>query len=313
MVKYRHNLPQVGGKLFLTDAGIETTLIFLEGLELPYFAAFDLLKDEKGTEALRAYYSRHASIARDNGLGFVLESATWRSSPDWGERLGYSTRELEMANSKAIELLFELREEFETDHSPMVISGCIGPRGDGYDPGQAMTAEEAEAYHAFQAKVFAVAGADMITAITMTNIPESVGITRAARSEGMPVAISFTLETDGRLPTGDRLKDAIEAVDAATGRGPAYYMLNCAHPTHFENVLAGGWTERIRGLRCNASKRSHAELDSSPDLDAGDPVELGRQYRDLRRRLPQINVLGGCCGTDHRHIEQICFACREAA
>jgi S-methylmethionine-dependent homocysteine/selenocysteine methylase len=313
MAKYRHRLPQMDGRLFLTDAGIETTLIFLDGLALPYFAAFDLLKDEKGTEALRAYYSRHVAIARDSGLGFILESATWRSSPDWGRKLGYSAQDLEMVNHKAIELLFELRQEFETADSPMVISGCIGPRGDGYDPGKVMTAEEAQAYHALQARVFAAAGADMVTAITMTNIPEAIGIALAARGESMPVAISFTVETDGRLPTGDSLQSAIEAVDAATGDGPAYYMLNCAHPTHFETMLAGAWTERLRGLRCNASKRSHAELDSAPDLDAGDPVELGRQYRDLRRRHPQITVLGGCCGTDHRHIEQICLACTEAA
>lgn len=311
MAKYRHELPQLSDRLFLTDGGIETTLIFHEGVDLPCFAAFDLLKDEKGTEVLRAYYGRHARIARQNGVGFILESATWRSSPDWGEKLGYSAQDLEAANHKAIELLFELREEFETPACPMVISGCIGPRGDGYDPGRVMTAEEAEAYHSTQARVFAAAGADMIAAVTMTNIPEAVGIVRAARAHGLPSAISFTVETDGRLPTGDTLADAIASLDEETSGGPAYYMLNCAHPTHFDAVLDGEWTRRIRGLRCNASRRSHAELDSAPDLDAGDPVELGQQYRDLRRRLPQLTVLGGCCGTDHRHIEQICLACSE--
>lgn len=309
MAKYRSDLPQLKGGLFLTDGGIETTLIFLEGLDLPYFAAFDLLKDGEGTATLRAYYRRHAEIARRRGLGFILESATWRASPDWAEKLGYSRQDLERVNREAIELLHGLRAELETPSSPMVVSGCIGPRGDGYDPGRCMTVREAHDYHAFQAKVFAAAGADMVTAITMTNVPEAIGVARAAVAAGLPVAISFTVETDGKLPAGDTLEAAVEAVDGASEVPPVYYMVNCAHPTHFAQVLNGGWTGRLRGLRCNASSRSHAELDEAPDLDAGDPLELGAQYRDLRRRLPQLNVLGGCCGTDHRHIEQIGLAC----
>lgn len=305
----RSYLPQLQGGLFLTDGGIETTLIFLDGLELPYFAAFDLLKSPEGRERLRTYYRRHAEIAKKRGLGFILESATWRANPDWAAKLGYSLEDLKTANRQAIELLQEVREEFETPETPMVISGCIGPRGDGYDPGKAMTADEAEAYHAFQTRIFAEVGTDMVATITMTNVPEAIGIVRAARSVDLPVAISFTVETDGRLPTGESLQEAVEAVDAATGSAAAYYMLNCAHPTHFEQRLEGDWCGRLRGLRCNASKRSHAELDSAPDLDAGDPVELGRQYRDLRQRLPQLTILGGCCGTDYRHIEQISLAC----
>lgn len=316
MAKYRHRLPQLDGGMFLTDAGIETTLIFHDGQDLPYFAAFHLLRDAEGTEALRGYFRRHARIARDSGVGFVLESATWRSSADWAEKLGYSPEELDEANRKAIWLLHELRDEFENGHghAPLVISGCIGPRGDGYDPTRVMSADEAQAYHTRQARVFAEADADMITAITMTNVPEAIGITRAAQDEGMPAVISFTVETDGNLPTGQTLKEAIEAVDEATGKGPAYYMINCAHPTHFRNVLRDeGWIRRLKGLRCNASRLSHAELDEAEELDAGDPVEFGADYRALRERFPQINVLGGCCGTDHRHIEQICHACRAAA
>jgi S-methylmethionine-dependent homocysteine/selenocysteine methylase len=315
MSRYADRLPQLGDEVFLTDAGIETTLIFQEGLDLPCFAAFLLLKDAEGTEALRAYYRRHAEIARRNGRGFILESATWRASPDWGGKLGYSAQDLDEANRKAIALLHELRGELETGSSPMVVSGCVGPRGDGYRPDAAMTPEEAEAYHARQIRVFAEAGADMVTAITMTNADEATGVTRAARAAGLPVAISFTVETDGRLPTGQDLREAIEAVDRATGEGPAYFMINCAHPTHFDGALAAGeaWTGRIRGLRANASKCSHAELDEATELDDGDPVELGAQYRELRRRLPQISVLGGCCGTDHRHIEQIARACAPAS
>jgi S-methylmethionine-dependent homocysteine/selenocysteine methylase len=219
------------------------------------------------------------------------------------------------ANRQSIALLLEMRGLFESEQATMVISGCVGPRGDGYRAGEMMTADEAQAYHARQIGIFAESEADMVTAITMTYAEEAVGIARAARAEGLPVVISFTVETDGRLPSGQSLKDAVEAVDAATGKGPAYFMINCAHPDHFEEALAAGegWVRRIKGLRANASRLSHAELDEAVELDAGDPEELGQQYRELRRRLGHITVLGGCCGTDHRHIEAICQACTTAA
>jgi len=216
MTTYRQHLPQLEGNLFLTDGGIETTLMFQEGLDLPYFAAFHLLKDEPGTEALRRYFTRHAAIARRRGVGFILESATWRANSDWGEKLGYSTATLAEANRKAIALLHELRAALETDRSPMVISGCVGPRGDGYDPGAIMSPKAAEVYHAVQIKTFAETGADMVTAITMTNVNEALGVVQAARAAGMPVGISFTVETGGKLPTGQPLQEAIQEVDAAT-------------------------------------------------------------------------------------------------
>lgn len=315
--RYRDHLPQLGGAggLFLTDGGIETTLIFQDQLDLPCFAAFDLLKDEGGRAALDRYFSRHAAIARARGVGFVLESPTWRANPDWGRKVGYSDTSLAEANRAAISLMETVREAQETARSPMVISGCVGPRGDGYDPGALMPSEEAEAYHAWQIGIFAQTAADMVAAITMTNSNEAIGVARAARAAGMPVAISFTVETDGRLPTGEALGEAIATVDAATNAAPAYYMINCAHPTHFAHLLAGEgapWVGRLRGLRANASQRSHAELDQATDLDDGDPVELGAQYADLWRRHRQLTVLGGCCGTDHRHIERICEACTAA-
>jgi S-methylmethionine-dependent homocysteine/selenocysteine methylase len=314
MTKYRNHLPQLDGGIFLTDSGMETTLIFHEKIALPCFAAFDLLKDQRGIDLLHHYYARHATIARESGTGFILDSATWRANPDWAEKLGYSPRELDIANARAINMLFDLRAAYETATSPMVISGCVGPRGDGYDPGALMSPREAMVYHARQIGIFATSGVDLVTAYTLNNTNEAIGVTRAAREAGLPVAISFTLETDGRLPTGETLRDAIHFVDHATDDGPAYYMINCAHPTHFEQALDdGAWMTRLRGIRANASRRSHAELDEATELDDGDPVELGRQYRDLRARFPQINVLGGCCGTDHRHIEHICRSCGHTA
>jgi homocysteine S-methyltransferase len=315
MSKYRDDLPQLSGRLFLTDGGIETELIFHERFELPYFAAFHLLRDSAGRDALARYYERYIAIAKSAGAGFILESPTWRASTDWGDRLGYTHDEVSMANRDAIRLMAELRGRHESKEMPIVISGCVGPRGDGYDPGQTMSPAAAEAYHAHQVAAFAEAGVDMVTAITMTNADEASGIARAALKRGLPVALSFTLETDGRLPTGQTLADAIAQVDAGTAAAPVYYMINCAHPTHFENTLlpTEQWTKRIRGIRANASKRSHQELNEAPDLDEGDPIELSGQYRSLRQRHPQLNVLGGCCGTDHRHIESISLACRAAA
>jgi S-methylmethionine-dependent homocysteine/selenocysteine methylase len=309
-MSHRASLPQLEGGLFVTDGGIETTLIFHRGLDLPAFAAFDLLKDEQGTEELRRYFKPYLVLAARHRLGFVLESPTWRANPRWAEEIGYSLEELGRMNRKAIALMEELRTEYESEASPIVISGCVGPHDDGYDPDVQLSAETAADYHSTQIGTFADTSADMVTAITMTYVEEAIGVTRAADAAGLPAVISFTLETDGKLPSGQALGEAIEQADAETGAGPTYYMINCAHPTHFERVLegAGEWRERIRGLRANASTRSHAELDEATELDEGDPADLGRRYAQLRERLPQLNVVGGCCGTDHRHVGEICEA-----
>jgi S-methylmethionine-dependent homocysteine/selenocysteine methylase len=311
MSKYRKSLPQLGSRLFLTDGGLETTLIFHNGIDLPYFASFDLLRTSEGRTTLHDYFLPYIERARQDRLGFVLEAPTWRANPDWAAKLGYSREALAVVNQDAIALMEELRFAHETRDTPMVISGNIGPRGDGYVAGAEMSVEEAATYHGEQVAIFAESAADMVAAFTMTNVNEALGVVVAAQRHDMPVAISFTLETDGRLPSGATLKEAIETVDSATLEGPAYYMINCAHPMHFESTLTGGgrWIERIRGIRANASRRSHAELDAAPDLDAGDPVELGGQYGDLLRAFPQIRVIGGCCGTDHRHVAEMSTAC----
>jgi S-methylmethionine-dependent homocysteine/selenocysteine methylase len=312
-VRFREGLPQLADdRLFVTDGGIETVLIFHRGLELPEFAAFDLLKDEAGTAALRDYYEPYLAIAREAGAGFVLEAPTWRASADWGARLGYSPEALADANRAAIALMEEVRAAHEGEVSPIVISGCMGPRGDAYAPSELMSAAEAERYHGEQIATLAGTAADMVTALTLTYAEEAVGIARAASAAGLPVAISFTVETDGCLPSGQSLGDAIEQVDGATGSAPAYYMVNCAHPTHFAAELARDdrWLDRLIGVRANASERSHAELDEAEDLDDGDPVDLGTRHRELARRLPHLRVVGGCCGTDHRHVGEICAALR---
>ncbi|HEY0505353.1 MAG TPA: homocysteine S-methyltransferase family protein [Lysobacter sp.] len=308
MPRHRTALPQLQ-RPFLTDGGIETTLIFHDGWDLPHFAAFHLLRTPQGREALRGYFRTYVDLAAGFGVGLVLESATWRANRDWGERLGYTDAELAQANRDAIALLVALRDEAAP--APIVISGCIGPRGDGYVPDTAMSAQQAHDYHRAQAQTFAGTEADLVTAITMNTIEEAQGVARAAREAGMPVVLSFTVETDGRLPTGDTLQAAIERVDEDTGGYPAYYMINCAHPTHFAQVLDDDapWVRRIRGVRANASRMSHAELNEATELDAGDPDELAREHAELKRRLPALTVFGGCCGTDHRHVGAIAREC----
>lgn len=312
MAKYRNALPQLNGDFFMTDGGVETTLIFLEGQELPHFAAFHLFKTPKGEDVLRKYFRTYAELAKRFRTGLILETATWRASPDWGEKLNYSKDALAGANRKAVHLIEEIRSEYETPQTPIVISGCVGPRGDGYIPESAMSDKDAEDYHRIQIETFAGTAADLVTAITMNDAVEAVGLARAARQANIPVVISFTVETDGQLPTGQSLEDAIKQVDDATSGYPAYFMINCAHPTHFDQVVRGDepWVDRICGLRANASRMSHAELDAAPELDAGNPTELGREYAELRKQsLKHLSVMGGCCGTDHRHIEQITSAC----
>ncbi len=304
-------LPHETGLPFITDGGLETTLVFHEKIDLPYFAAFDLLKSSDGIAVLRNYYRTYAQIARFHASGFILESPTWRANPDWATKMGYSSESLKGANRDAIGLMHEIREEFESPDSPMIVSGCVGPRGDGYQPSAVMTAPESADYHRPQIRIYRDEGADLVSAITMNYLEEAIGVANAAAGLGIPSVISFTTEVDGNLPTGQPLGEAIEAVDAATLQPPAYYMINCAHPTHFWEALPPGapWLSRIRGLRANASCRSHAELDESTDLDAGDPEELADQYRRLRQKLPKLHILGGCCGTDHRHVEAICRHC----
>jgi S-methylmethionine-dependent homocysteine/selenocysteine methylase len=310
-MRYRDHLPQLqAARPFVTDGGLETTLIFHRGLDLPSFAAFDLLKDEAGTEELRGYFAPYVDLARDRGTGLVLDTATWRANPDWAARIGYAPDELDAANRAAVALAEEIRAAGEGEDTPIVINGVVGPRDDGYNPAELMSAEEAERYHARQIETFAATAADMVSAVTMTYPEEAIGIVRAARAVGMPVVISFTVETDGRLPNGQPLREAVEQVDAETGSEVAYFMINCAHPTHFGDVLDedGTWRDRIRGLRANASAKSHAELDEAEELDEGDPAELATQHRALGPRLPEVAVLGGCCGTDARHVRAVCDA-----
>jgi S-methylmethionine-dependent homocysteine/selenocysteine methylase len=301
--------------LLLTDGGLETTLIYKYMMDVPSFAAVSLLRDGDGAgcSALMSYFESYVSLARGLDVGVLLESATWRGSADWAAVLGVSLDELAHMNTAAVAMLLQLRDAAVRSgmRKPFIVSGCIGPRGDGYVVSRVMTAEEATEYHGFQAKLFRAAGADIVTAMTMTHVSEAVGVVRAAQAASLPAVVSFTVETDGRLPCGVSLPEAIAAVDAATDSAPLYYMVNCAHPTHFLSVLSSGvgadagdreWLRRVGGVRPNASSKSHAELDASTQLDEGDVLDFAAQTKLLAAALPVLRVIGGCCGTDVRHV-----------
>jgi homocysteine S-methyltransferase len=312
VARYREELPQLGDERFLTDGGLETTLIYLEGVDLPEFAAFPLLADEFGIGRLERYYESYMTIARQVGVGFIAEAATWRASSRWGERLGYGRDQLADLNRKGISVLAAWRDDFEfTAGAPFVLSGCVGPRDDAYSPSAFLGPDEALRYHAEQIETFADTEADLISALTLTHSGEAIGIVRAAQRTAIPAVISFTVETDGRLSSGEELGDAIQRVDDATGGSAAYYMINCAHPTHFQSILEvdEDWVGRLRGIRANASRRSHAELDDAHELDAGDPEQLAREYQRILATQRGVTVIGGCCGTDHRHIAAIATCC----
>ncbi len=308
MTQHNTFFQQFDHKQFITDGGLETTLVFENGIDLPEFAAFPLIFTVEGRETLKNYYVQYLTIARKRHFGFILESPTWRASKNWGEKLGFSSDQLVLANHKSIEFLKDLRSTFEDTDHPAIISGCIGPYGDGYHIDTKLSVSEALEYHSEQIKNLAEAGADIVSAFTLNYVEEAIGIVLAAQECHIPVVISFTVETDGRLPSGQPLGSAIEEVDLATNNCAAYFMINCAHPSHFEKNLRPDeqWTRRIYAIRANASSKSHEELDQADELDQGNPQEFGKEYSRLSQLLPNLRVFGGCCGTDHHHIEAIC-------
>ncbi len=289
---------------YLTDGGLETYMVFEKGFELPCFSAHILHESEAGRQALTAYLERFIKIAKDTGRGFVLDTTTWRLNSAWASPLGMSKAQSLNHTAIAVENARQFRDTHESGQLPIVLNGVVGPAGDGYAPDAVLSTNEALALHVPQVQALGKAGVDLITAMTITHSGEASGIAKAAREIDVPCAISFTVETDGNLPSGETLAEAIEKVDSESGGYPVYFMINCAHPDHFRDAVKNGdqWTRRIGGIRANASRLSHAELDAAEELDPGDPFELGHLYTELLSLLPNIRVVGGCCGTDHRHV-----------
>jgi S-methylmethionine-dependent homocysteine/selenocysteine methylase len=295
----------------LTDAGLETVLVFEEGIDLPHFAAFPLVDGEVGRAALHRYFVPFFELARDRDVPLVVSAPTWRANTDWGRLLGYEDEDLAGVNRRALEFVESVRDEAlePGERGNVVVEGSVGPRSDAYNPAFLMDADEAERYHAVQLRTFADAGCTQATALTLTYPDEAVGIARAAKAAGIPIVLGFTVETDGRLPSGDSIEKAILTVDGATDGAAEFFVINCAHPTHFADALPEGDSRmRLRGLRANASRLSHAELDEAEELDSGDPADLAERYVALQNELPNLEVVGGCCGTDIRHVTAICDA-----
>ena len=311
MPRYRDALPQLSGDIYLADAGVETDLIFNHGIEIREFAAHTLLPDPKGRAALTRYFEGFLDLAREQGTGFILDTSTWKAHCHWAAKLGATEDELKAANEECVRFIADLRGRYDGNAMPIVLNGVMGPRGDAYRPEAVIAMDEAEAYFAQQLAWLAATEVDMVSALTFNQASEAAGLAKAARKVGLPAVISFTVETNGALPNGESLADAIAKVDAATDRYPAYYMVNCAHPDHFGGALLDApWARRIRGIRANASRQSHAQLDEAPELDAGNAQELAQQYRALADRMPWLNVFGGCCGSDLRHVTEIARAIR---
>ena len=305
--------------VFLSDTGIETDLIFHQGLDLPLFAAFVVADSDEGRQLLDRWHREHAAAATAYGLGVSLDAVTWRASSDWGDRLGYDGAQLDRVNHELVLQLQGIRDDLKASDAttPVLVGGVVGPRGDGYRPTSRMSVDEAADYHRPQLRSLLDAGVDRVSAMTICYPDEAAGIASAATELGLSIILGLTLETDGRLPDGTTLADAVTSVDRRTDGSPGGFMVNCAHPDHIAAALDNGdtdqsadrgWRERIVGLRPNASRRSHAELDEAPDLDDGDPAELAEQVAGLVGRLPAVSLVGGCCGTDPRHARAIAAA-----
>lgn len=304
IAKYRQNLPQLGNDIFACYTGMDTDLLYNRGIDLPGFASYPLLSNPEHKNILREYYSNLVDFGREQNVGVILDAVTWVANRDRGAELGYTADDLKKFNIDAIELIVNVRNE--NGDLPTVLCGQVGPRGDGYVLSDLMTTQEAEDYHSEQIETYSNTEADLVSAFTICYAEEAAGVVRAAQRFDMPVAIAFTVETDGRLPTGMSVKEAIEQVDAESNGGALYFLINCAHPDHFTGIFNDEpWMQRLRGVVANASRCSHAELEVAEELDDGDPKELGAQVGKLRKKFSHFNILGGCCGSDLRHMKRI--------
>jgi homocysteine S-methyltransferase len=306
-------LPPAGsGELFLTEGGSETEIMYRHGYELPEFAMFPLLENPTARAAMRGMYCEQLDVAAEHGLSFLLTGMDYRASPDWGAKLGYSAQALADANIAAIDFLRDIAQDYAGQIPRLLVGGILGPRGDAYSLNQTITAASAEDYHAVQLQTLKRAGVDFAIAQTINNIPEAVGIARAAAAINMPLSISLTLDSSGRLKSGPSLGEAITEIDRLSDdTAPAFYMLNCSHPVEYAPAItANGWTHRLRGVRPNASKMEKIALCKLGHIEDGDPVELGQQMADLRARFPHMDIFGGCCGTGAAHLREMAKALR---
>lgn len=299
--------PRLDGRFYLTEGGAETEIMYKWGFELPEFAMFTLLDNPEADEVIRNMYRRYFDVAAAHDTGILAMGHDYRASPDWAQKLGYSAADLTRFQHRTMQFLDDVRAEYADRVSDAYITACIGPRGDAYGTGGDISASEAEDYHAVQLGNLEGTAADMAVAATFNNIPESIGVIRAANRMGIPIGVSLTLTPEGRLRSGPTLREAVETIDEVTGGAAEWFGTNCAHPLEFEPALddAGPWLDRLRYVRPNAAKMDKLALCELGHLEDGDPVELGEQMGEVARRFPRADILGGCCGTDERHLSEI--------
>ncbi len=306
MNTYKAFPTQRDGHLYMCEGGTETEFMYKHGFELPHFATFPLLENPKAASVMRDMYRSYLDVTASHGMSAIMGGLDYRASPDWGALLGYSPEGLAEANLNALDFLRNIANEYVGQLPEILINGMIGPRGDAYEANRTITENEAEDYHSVQLNTLKEAEVDLVLAMTFNNIPESIGVARAAAKVGLPLAISLSLDSSSRLNTGPSLAEAITTIDRSTNGSPDFYMVNCVHPIEYEPALeSGDWIKRVRGIRPNASKMDKMSLCSLGHLESGDPVELGQQMGDLARRYPHMDIWGGCCGTWEVHLDEI--------
>ena len=297
---------QKEGCFYLTESGTETEIMYKYGFELPHFAMFPLLDNPDAVSTMREIFRSYLEVVAKHGMCALMGGLDYRASPDWGELLGYSPQGLAEANHQSIDFLREIAKEYSSDIPEILIQGLIGPRGDAYERNETITEDEAEDYHSVQLETLKEADVDLALAITFNNIPESIGVARAAAKIGVPLGISLSLDSTSKLNSGPSLAEAIDTIEAETNRSPEFYSINCSHPVEYEPAIEpGDWIHRVRGVRPNASKMEKIALCQIGHLEDGDPVELGELCGDLARRYPHMDIWGGCCGTWNTHLDEI--------
>lgn len=294
------------GRFYLSEGGTETELMYKYGFELPQFAMFPLLNNPDAVSKMREMFRSYLDVVANNGMCALMGGLDYRASPDWGELLGYSPAGLAEANHQSIAFLREIANEYASDIPEILIQGLIGPRGDAYARNAKITENEAEDYHSVQLETLKDTDVDLALAMTFNNIPESIGVARAAAKIGVPLGISLSLDSTSRLNSGPGLAEAITVIDAEVNQSPEFYSINCSHPVEYEPaIVPGDWIDRVRGVRPNASKMEKIALCQIGHLEQGDPVELGELCGDLARRYPHMDIWGGCCGTWNTHLDEI--------
>ncbi|PTU32273.1 homocysteine S-methyltransferase family protein [Stenotrophobium rhamnosiphilum] len=298
---------QKAGVLYMTEGGQETEIMFKFGHDLPQFAMYSLLDKPQALAELKAMYCRYLDASAKHGFVALMGGLDYRASPDWGSLLGYSREALAETQHRCIDFLRDVAKPYVDQLPGISYVGIVGPRGDAYSLNQTITAESAEDYHSVQLETLSKAGVDLVSAMTFNNIPEAVGLSRAAARVGLPLALSFTLDSTCCLKSGPSLKEAIEAVDTQAGDAkPTFYGINCSHPFEFEPAIEpGAWFQRVRSLRPNAAKMDKISLCQLGHLEEGDPKELGELMGDIAKRYPHIDIWGGCCGTWETHLDEI--------